>query len=116
MQKCCDKRATTAQSLRHSLLIQRRYEEPQLDGRKFTEALVDVPLLPLQKNPGRHLVPIGSHEMQATANGAEFGVGLGFEVDVPALIAPFELAHVLGALDTREGLRHTHECNVLTTK
>ncbi|PYP17503.1 MAG: hypothetical protein DMD54_07460 [Gemmatimonadetes bacterium] len=46
---------------------------------------------------------LAADEVNATPHRAEGGVRLSFEVDVPALLAAFQLAHVLAVLSGRHG-------------
>src|SRR5947209_18542724 len=88
----CRNRATVGS------LLQRLQEVPQLDGRKLPEALLNVPLVPLQEHPARHAVAVAVHEVHPAPHRGELAVGLDLDVDIPMIVAAIELPHVLGAL------------------
>src|SRR5437868_12205572 len=75
-------------------------EVPQLDGRKFPEALLDLALRPLQEDPARGAVPLAAREVQPPPHrpGPHVRVGLYLHEDVPSLVATLQLTHVLGAV------------------
>src|SRR5436190_21368551 len=91
---------------RTALVVQGLHEVPQLDCRKFTEALLDVPLRRLEKDPPRRAAALRGNEMDATAPRAQLGVGLGLDEDVPPVVAAPQLAHVLGTIRSRESGAH----------
>src|SRR5690242_18969167 len=89
------------------LFRQRLHEVPELDRRKFTEAILDIALGGLQNDPARHPAAVAAHEVQAPPHGTDLGVGLQLEVHVPTLVPALELSHVLGAVMAGEGGCHT---------
>src|ERR1051325_7784545 len=91
-----------------ALSLERLQEMPELDGRKFTEALLNIPLRPLQEDPGGAPVALAAQEVEATAHrsGADFCVGLHFHVHLPALLPALQLAQVLDAFLPWEGGAH----------
>src|SRR5690242_227429 len=88
------------------LVVQGLHEVPQLDCRKFTEALLDVPLRQLEKDPRRCAAALPGNEMDPTAHRAQLGVGLGLDEDVPPVVSALQLAHVLGTIRSRESGAH----------
>src|SRR5438876_2783562 len=81
---------------------------PELHGRKFTEALLYIPLRPLQEDPGGAPVALVAQEVEAAAHrsGADFGIGLHFHEHLPALVPALQLAHVLDAFLPWKGGAH----------
>lgn len=75
----------------------------QFHRRKLPEALLNILLLPLEKDPAGDFMQLAADEVNATADGAEPGVRLTLEIDVPALVAAFQLPHVLAILGGRHG-------------
>src|SRR5438105_15422057 len=108
MHLCRKNRAKDAHFSTRWSASQRRDEVPQLHSRKFPEAILDLALGPLQKNPARGAAALAAHEVDATPHRAapNLRIGLHLDVDVPALIAALQLAHVLGALLAGEGGAH----------
>src|SRR5213082_3202705 len=99
-----------------SSAVQRRDEVPQLDGRKFPEAILDLALGPLQEDPARGAAALTAYEVHTPSHRAspDLRVWLHLDVDVPALIAALQLAHVLGALLAGEGGAHDPVGETLT--
>src|SRR4029077_14998479 len=83
--------------------LQCLHEVKQLDRRKLPKPLLHILLLPLEEDPAGDLVKLAAHEMDAAPHGADGGVRLPLEVDVPALLAAFQLAHVLAVFGRRHG-------------
>src|SRR2546422_5978321 len=90
----------------HSTSADGCQEVPQLHRRKLPETLLDLPLRGLEKDPRGHAAPLPAHEVQPPAHGDDLAIGLGLEEHLPALVAALQLAHVLGALLTREWGAH----------
>src|SRR6266571_5193738 len=88
--------------------LERRHEVPQLDGRKFPEALLDLPLRQLEENPPGRAPALPAHEVQPPAHraGGDLGVRLHLDEHVPALVAALQFTHVLGAILAGEGGAH----------
>src|SRR2546422_8000537 len=93
-------------SPRTASAVQGSHEVPKLDGRKFPEALLDLAFRPLLENPARGTAALPVHEVHAPAHGTHLGVGLHLDEHVPAFITALQLAHVLGAVVSREGGAH----------
>src|SRR5438552_444345 len=98
-----------------SSAVQRRDEVPQLDRRKFPEAILDLALGPLQEDPARGAAALTAYEVHTPSHRAspDLRVWLHLDVDVPALIAALQLAHVLGALLAGEGGAHAERLRCL---
>src|SRR2546430_2213179 len=75
----------------------------QFHRRKLTEPILNILLLPLKKDPAGDFMQLAADEVNAPAHGTEPGVRLTFEIDVPALVAAFQLPHVLAILGGRHG-------------
>src|SRR5260370_32003092 len=58
---------TLQSSPRTALAVQRRHEMPQLDGRKFPEALLNLALRGLEENPARGAAAPPPHSIPAPA-------------------------------------------------
>src|SRR4029077_20022815 len=101
-QKC----ALLARFSTRQLTVDRLYEVPQLDGRKFTEAFLDLALGTLEENPARRAPSLPVHEVHAPAHRADLGVRLHLDEHLPALVAALQLAHVLRAFRSRKWGAH----------
>src|SRR5690349_12363803 len=86
--------------------VDRLNEVPQLDGRKFTEALLDLALGTFEENPARRAPSLPVHEVHAPAHSADLGVRLHLDEHLPALLAALQLAHMLRAFRTRKWGAH----------
>src|SRR5438445_9341026 len=108
MHLCRKSRAKYAHSSTRWSASQRRHEVPQLHSRKFPEAILDLALGPLQEDPARGAAALTAYEVHTPSHRAspDLRVWLHLDVDVPALIAALQLAHVLGALLAGEGGAH----------
>src|SRR5207245_9829600 len=85
---------------RTSSTLQGRHEVPQLNSRKFSEALLDLALRHLEKDPPGRTPAYPAHEVQPPPHRArgDLGVWLHLDEHVPSLVATLQLAHVLGAV------------------
>src|SRR2546422_9634513 len=83
-------------------------EVPQLHSRKFPEALLDLALGPLEKDPARGAVPLTPHEVHPASHRASphLRVGLHLDVNIPPHVPTLEFAHMLGALLPGKGRAH----------
>src|SRR6266536_2026068 len=95
--------------------VQSGHEVPKLHGRKFPEALLDLALRQLEENPARRAAALPVHEVHAPAHGTHLGVGLHLDEHLPSFISALQLAHVLGAVGSREGGAHSplHDATTL---
>src|SRR5881396_3203241 len=88
---------------RNASAVQCRHEVPELHSRKFPEPLLNLALRQLEENPARGAAVLPVHEVHTPPHGAHLGVGLHLDKYVPPFIAALQLAHVLGAVVSREG-------------
>src|SRR5439155_23556923 len=87
-------------------VLQRLHEMQQLDRRKLRKPLVYILLLPFEEDPSGRLVQLSAHKVNSAAHRPQRRVGLALEVDVPPLLAAFQLSHVLAVLGACHGPLH----------
>src|SRR6266702_75063 len=88
--------------------VQCSHEVPQLHGRKFPEAVLDFSLRQLEKDPAGGAAALPTHEVQTAAHrsATHLGVRLHLDENLPPLVTALQLAHVLGAILSRERGAH----------
>lgn len=87
--------------------LQRLQEMPKLNGRKFTEAVLDLALPGLEEDPARGPLITRSDEVDPATHGRTVLRGFGLEIDIPAALAPAQLAHMPGVVPARERVGHS---------